>query len=41
MLPVDIKREGLIIEGAKTAARNREVDLTLDVIDELNARRTQ
>ena len=38
---VDIHHERLIIEQAKTDAGKRQVDLTLDVIDELNAWRAE
>ncbi len=38
---VDIHHERLIIEQAKTDAGRRQVDLTLDVIDELNGWRAQ
>jgi integrase len=38
---VDVHHERLIIEEAKTEAGKREVDLTLDVIEELNAWRAE
>ncbi len=38
---VDVHHERLIIEEAKTEAGKREVDLTLDVIEELNAWRSR
>ncbi len=38
---VDVHHERLIIEQAKTDAGRRQVDLTLDVVDELNAWRAQ
>ncbi len=38
---VDVHHERLIIEQAKTEAGKRQVDLTLDVVDELNSWRAQ
>lgn len=38
---VDVHHERLIIEQAKTEAGKREVDLTLDVVDELNSWRAE
>ena len=38
---VDVHHERLIIESAKTEAGKREVELTLDVVDELNSWRAE
>jgi integrase len=38
---VDVHHERLIIEQAKTDAGRRQVDMTLDVVDELNAWRAE
>ena len=38
---VDVHHERLIIESAKTEAGRREVELTLDVVDELNSWRAE
>jgi integrase len=38
---VDVHHERLIIEQAKTEAGKRQVDLTLDVVDELNSWRAE
>jgi integrase len=41
MRAVDVHHERLIIEEAKTDAGRRQVDMTLDVVDELNAWRAK
>ncbi len=38
---VDVHHERLIIESAQTEAGRREVELTLDVVDELNSWRAE
>ena len=38
---VDVHHERLVIEQAKTDAGRRQVDMTLDVVDELNAWRAE
>jgi integrase len=38
---VDVHHERLIVDQAKTDAGRRQVDLTLDVVDELNSWRAE